>query len=372
MTHDPLEQIEKNLRVLVDDILTDKFGPLWTEVAGLGPDWIKKMQEKTIADKTAQGNTILYEKLISYAEFGDLTKLLQLHQILFKPVFSKWEKYFTLIKIAEELRNTVKHHRDISPAQEKLLFGIAGEIDDAINLWRIGARLNIKRLVFGFSDYIPTQHKSDEEILRESERSILDWQKLFLNFFEAKGLDISRIENVYNSLNLKIKGYGLYLQTSTSSQPNPNSEINGVECKHIYTQLLRNEGSHISLDELFAFIKKQYWNISYDLRDTINIDALKEWSSDSAGREPSSSSRSNGVYTGIEYALLHGKIRIGATNYSDEEGHGGRLQIFNEQNSHGWFPHKIITPQHLLGFITGSVTPRSIQYLLLMSCNTNE
>lgn len=161
LQQDPIEIIERELRLLIHDVLSHKFGENWIDdpKISLKEEHLKSIKEKIEADKSAQGNQAIYDLPLSYADFSDLRELLIKHDNLFKPVFDKWKKTMVYLEITEGLRNTIKHHRDINSTQEYLLIGIAGEITDSINFWRIGTKAHVKQFVFTFSDYVSTEKK---------------------------------------------------------------------------------------------------------------------------------------------------------------------------------------------------------------------
>src|SRR5215211_6923703 len=158
---DPLETIERTLRNVIHDTLTDKFGPEWhrNDNVGLGPDWVTGLEEKMRADQGVQNPNAVYDVPLAYAELRHLGDLLEKHRKSFKPVFGNMDMLLAYFWTAEKLRNAVQHHRDIGPTHKALLIGIAGEIEDAVNLWRIGSRLRVKRTTLEFWEGVPIRDK---------------------------------------------------------------------------------------------------------------------------------------------------------------------------------------------------------------------
>lgn len=143
---DPLDIIERTLRSVIHDVLSDRFGPNWTQDpnVGLGSNWSERLAEKAREDQGIQAPNVVYDLPLAYAEFRDLGDLLRRHQSLFEPIFRDWDVTMAHFRVAEKLRNTIQHNRDISPTQQSLLVGIAGEIQDSVNIWRIGTPLRTK------------------------------------------------------------------------------------------------------------------------------------------------------------------------------------------------------------------------------------
>ena len=142
----PIDIIERTLRSVIDEVLCDRFGPNWTQDdnAGLGSNWSEGLVTKAKEDQAVQAPNVVYDVPLAYAEFRDLGELLRKHRRLFEPIFRDWEVTIAHFRATEKLRNTIQHNRDISPTQQSLLVGIAGEIQDSVNIWRIGTPLRAK------------------------------------------------------------------------------------------------------------------------------------------------------------------------------------------------------------------------------------
>lgn len=154
---------------------------------------------------------------------------------------------------------------------------------------------------------------------------------------------------------------------NTTDQPKSTCNIDGINYKTVTTNLFYNVGCRIDLDRILSDIGKRYWIIEYRLEDDIDIDALKSWSKQQAGLSPGSSTSSNGVSTNIEYKFLDGKLRVCASKYSDKGKVKGKFYLVFEHPLSKWFPHKVITSQHILGFILGNISPRSMMNLHMKS-----
>jgi len=76
---DPIDIIESTLRSVIDEVLSDQFGPDWTQDdnAGLGPNWSEELAEKAREDQAVQAPNVVYEVPLAYAEFRDLGELLK-------------------------------------------------------------------------------------------------------------------------------------------------------------------------------------------------------------------------------------------------------------------------------------------------------
>lgn len=114
---DPIDIIERTLRSVVDEVLTNQYGPNWTQDnnVGLGSDWSEGLAEKAREDQAVQAPNVIYDLPLAYAEFRELGDLLVKHRRLFQPIFRDWDITIAHFRAAEKLRNTVQHNRDISP-----------------------------------------------------------------------------------------------------------------------------------------------------------------------------------------------------------------------------------------------------------------
>jgi hypothetical protein len=50
----PIDIIERTLRSVIDEVLSDRFGPIWTQdqYAGLGSSWSEGLAEKAREDRS--------------------------------------------------------------------------------------------------------------------------------------------------------------------------------------------------------------------------------------------------------------------------------------------------------------------------------
>lgn len=371
---DPIEVIERTLRDVIHEVLSEKFGPAWTqnEQVGLGTKWDNELTEKCKSDQGVQKPEVVYDIPLAYAEFSDLGKLLEKHKELFASIFTNWEEFCVYYRTVEKLRNMIKHHRDISPTQPALLTGIAGEIEDAVNLWRIGTRLEVKRTVLQFSELISTQNKADDQILRESIECIEQWRRKISSAIEASGLDPHKFDTKTEQFEIGFRGQNIEVKISTAPTASPSYNVEGIPYKGIHSELIYNSGCRAKLDDLLAAIGKPYRHIAYDLVDRIEVEALKTWSTERAGLNPSGSSAFNGELTGIDYSLLGGRLRVGAWKYTDMSNRrGGRLHATFDSSGGFWRAHRLMGPKQLIGFMVGSIAPKAMMHLVRLATLPN-
>jgi len=365
---DPVEVIERTLRNVIHDVLCSKFGPDWTnnEQVGLGTQWANDLTRKMKEDQGVDKTAVVYDIPLAYAEFSDLGRLLEKHETLLKPIFQDWDTLIVYYRSAESLRNRIKHHRDISPSQHALLVGIAGEIEDLANMWRIGTQLQVKRAVFQFKDLIQTSNKPEDQVLTQSTECIRQWRDRIWSTIKKTSLNLSKFQADETLYKYHLSGQHIEIMVSTAPDASPTYQIKDISYKGIHAQLRYSYGCQANLDEFLRNIGKPYYHIAYELVDKINIAALEQWSIERAGLTPSSSGSTNGELTGVEYSLLGGRLRVGAWKYS--EGGGGRFHATYDNFPEGfWKAHTRLGPREIVGFMLGDITPKAMMHLVQLA-----
>lgn len=235
---------------------------------------------------------------------------------------------------------------------------------DSINFWRIGTKAHVKKTVLAYCDYVFTDSKSHEDILRESKQKVDNLADTISKALIRSGFKELEVKIQKNEFHSEIKAKHLTVVVDTTNLSHSTNSIDGINSKIITTNLFYNSGCLIDLDRIVSNIEKQYWIIEYQLEDDIDVGALNEWANRQAGLSPGSSMKINGKSTSIEYHLLDGKLRVGASKYQDDNGKiKGKLTLTQERPDKKWFPHKVIFANHILGFILGNISPRAIMHL---------
>lgn len=362
---DPIEKVERELRFLVWDILSDKYGQQWitNENVICKAKWSEELERKAAKDKVVQGNSNLHEIPLAYAEFYDVKEVIKNNEELFKPVFDKWEITTGYLETIIGFRNIIKHHRDISPNQNHLLIGICGEIIDSISLWRIGSKIDLDKEVLSFTDYIVTDNKSEEDILKEASLKVKEIKDNFLSAFKSSGINIfSDVKT--NEFEVIIKTEYVEVEIRTTDNPSSGSRIKDINYKKVSSRLLYTENNSVPLNLIMTNLNKNYWVVEYLLKGSIDINRLKEWSEKQAGLTPGSSTASGKSFDSVDYGFLGGKIRVCASKYiNDNNEICGKLSLTNNNQEEKWNPHLNITPNDLIGFMLGNISPRTIMHL---------
>ncbi len=367
---DHIDVIERTLRGVIHDVLSERFGPGWAqdESAGLGPDWSAGLARKAEEDRKVQAPNAVYDVPLSYAEFRDLGALLKKHKKLFVPIFADWETMLAHLRVAETLRNAIQHNRDIAPSQRALLEGIAGEIQDAVDRFRIGTSLRAKRTILRFRDGFSVEGGTEDRVLKEAAERVRWWQGRILEAARASSLNLEKARSVEEE-EFQYAIHVGHVEASIWTQPSPapTSEIRGAPHKDLFGEL-KYTATFRHADTFLELIGKPYHYIAYELENKLDIKALKGWSAERAGLDPSSSGAMNGVLESVDYSMFAGRLRIGAVREVERAPKsGGALSATAEPPDAFWRAHELMRPEQLMGFMVGDVAPRAMMHLVEMA-----
>ena len=364
---DPIENIERTLRDLIHDLLSTQFGPEWHKSQGLGQEWLDGLEAKRRTDEGVQKNLVVRDLPITYAEFSDLGKLLEKHCSTFKPILPDWDAFLVYIRTTERLRNIVKHHRDISPDQWSLLAGIAGELDDAVALHRIGARLHVKLVILQFRELIPLD-ASIELALKNASECVKRWHEEVLHAVATSGLDTGKLKTEVSNFEGRIRGQGIDFKVSTNPAASPSYEVEGKPYTGVHSQLVYKFGCRAELTMILSALKRPYHFLGYDLDGVIDVESLQQWSIERVGLSPGGTASKNGELLSIEYRLLGGELCISAAKYVDPDQYRySRISATCSEDRHFFRAHETIEAKHLLGFMLGNIPPRTMMHLVRVS-----
>ena len=374
--YDPIEKIERILREVIHTVLSSTYGEDWYRLEAITPqkNWHIKLNQKRENEVQKTGSTEHYDWLIAYSDFSELGTLLEKNKIQFIPVFGNYEKYIQLYKTAEELRNTIKHHRNIKPHQYHLLNGIAGEFEDIINIWRIGNTLEVNKIGFQFIELIKTTGKSDSAILSESTNCINQWAGKVTEFIQKDELiKIDDLEKVAEDFQYSLRGNDLEFSISTSNTPNSNHNIDDIKYKSIVVNVSFPTSSLFNIDNFLDYLDKPYKQIEYELSQDLDLERLLEY-----GRDGGINLQDDGYVAinkqpkqlvHISCNLINGKLRIGVTRYihSVHKKTGGKISAAGGTQINFWQFHRLIKVEHIIRFIIGDIAPRTIIHLFNLS-----
>jgi len=368
--NEPLREIEKSLRDLIRDVLEEKYGPEWLNniQVGLGADWISRLKERQKDDQGRRGPLAVEFDLISYSDFMDLRKIIENNKTIFKNIFADWDRLITHLKRAEDLRNPDKHHRTLERYEISLLEGIAGEIRNEINIWKLGVRLSVKKTGLYFDRGVSINNRSSKEIMQEAEVMGKEWISITNNYFLDSGIkqEKIKIQSVDHNLGIgeRIKASGLELYWYTNPKPERNKRTpDGIDIKSVFTYIWYSSGSKIPLEPLLDKLGVPYKQMLYVLDGEVDIQRLADIASELAGLYPNSSGTMNDNLVNVEFRLSR-NLRV-AVNRRSSHMDGSDISIVYDEEGKGFRRAHLLLPHStLFAFITGYVSPRNIMSLV--------
>ncbi|WP_406515613.1 hypothetical protein OH809_25135 [Streptomyces sp. NBC_00873] len=131
-----LASCERSLRDLLTIALRNKIGADWISQV-FDADVVTKLRDKQTAEqkrRTRRGVVAVSANLIEYAEFTQLTRLINTHWEKLDGALGAKKEITVLLDRFEALRNTVAHSRELLPFEEELLSAIAGEIRNRVTI----------------------------------------------------------------------------------------------------------------------------------------------------------------------------------------------------------------------------------------------
>ncbi|WP_217572538.1 hypothetical protein [Streptomyces sp. GbtcB7] len=131
-----LASCERSLRDLLTVVLRAKFGEDWISQV-FDADDVTRLRDKQMVEqkrRTRRGVVSVAANLIEYAEFTQLTRLINKHWEALNEALGAKKEITVLLDRFEALRNTVAHSRELLPFEEELLSAIAGEIRNRVTI----------------------------------------------------------------------------------------------------------------------------------------------------------------------------------------------------------------------------------------------
>lgn len=132
-----LSEVENSLRDFIADVLEKRHGLDWIQNCGVSAERIKRWEQRKTVEATRQRTGAVEERLLYYADFYDLSTILQKNWSgEFPDAFGKWKTMEVFLDELEKLRDPNAHNRELLPHQKHLLLGIAGEIRNRLIRYR--------------------------------------------------------------------------------------------------------------------------------------------------------------------------------------------------------------------------------------------
>jgi len=131
-----INSVEVVLRDLIELTLSSELGDAWLEKCGATPERIEQWHERKAEETKRRDGTIQDGSILDYADFTDLGVIIRKHWSLFKPCLGDRRKFEVYVDRLEECRNPPMHSRLLVPFERSLVEGMAGEIRNAVTVYR--------------------------------------------------------------------------------------------------------------------------------------------------------------------------------------------------------------------------------------------
>jgi hypothetical protein len=136
-TTEAFRTVENSLRDFLSIVLKAKLGDDWIDKCGVTGDRIIKWKERRVEEKKRLKNIAIDERLIYYADFYDLSIIIQKNwDGEIKQALGELATVKVFLGILQDYRDTDAHRRGLLPHQENLVVGISGEIRSRLVLYR--------------------------------------------------------------------------------------------------------------------------------------------------------------------------------------------------------------------------------------------
>ena len=132
-----LKLLENSVRDVIALVLSKKFGADWINSLRITSERIQKWRERKEAEETRLRGVPLETRLIYYADFYDLSNIIDKHwDDDLRDVFQDKKNTMFFLKEAEKFRDPHAHRRELFDYQKHLIKGISGEIRTRIMMYR--------------------------------------------------------------------------------------------------------------------------------------------------------------------------------------------------------------------------------------------
>jgi len=130
-----LHNAENILRDYIDMVFSSHHGEEWYDKVGVEQRKINEWEIRKIPEETGPKAVKGKEKLIQYAQFNDIRKILKDNWNKdFQNTFGDQDIMNSYLKIIEEYRDPSSRRRELFVYQKHLILGISGEIRNKISI----------------------------------------------------------------------------------------------------------------------------------------------------------------------------------------------------------------------------------------------
>ncbi len=347
---DCINDTEKNLRRLIVDILSDKYGKNWYKGEfGWSQEKVISFEERRRENQKKNSTKTISEDLIDYTYLLNLKEIIIKNWLLFNPVFKSKSQFEVFIDVLNDIRNAEMHSRcDVHEHERHLCLGVCGEILSAINRWKDGYRIGISKYIFQFS-FLSEIRNQDVKL---SEIKARDMAHRWLEDIASrvKGtLDEKEGSGELPSYLFRTNGH--HLTVKLNYQRN-------TSCGIIVNLCLASDNLEV-LSKIIEISDYPYRSLGFDLAENLDIDNIVNRIKKT--RTISSSVFCDNVCTNFDCAL--GKVEKDTVraSFSASKIH----LIFDGSYEAGFFrAHDYLLIDKILSILYGELTPQQTSKIL--------
>lgn len=257
-----LSDLEKQLRILINDVLTNEKGPDWLidPLNGLTQENIEKIQEtlnnEVLKSKDASKN------LIDYTFIQDLSNIIQKNWTLFSSIFGKKSKFESDMDVLTRNRNSLLHQRPLEEYEYHLVIGTGLSLIHKIKLWNKGAGRRIAKYVCEIFFFV-----LDKRLDKEIEDQIDDWISKI--DFRNKKIEGSTIELSFDEGKVLITyPYGI----TEYSYMVKGSDFRKAYCKIVHV----TSKEKFLIDKIVKISNRPFRRFDMIFEEPLNLEVVKD------------------------------------------------------------------------------------------------
>jgi hypothetical protein len=353
---------EKELRFLINTIMTDKFGASWMSNPAVfrAEDYRKLIGTQQSEATTLPNNLVLSANLLEYCYIHQLKEIIDKNWDKgFIDIFPSKRRTIEMLQILSEYRNPQMHGRGILFLHQKhLCLGIAGEILLIMEQWRMGFRQQVKsyQCVFRFkppkNDGGSASELTRAEFIQKTSKWI-DGLKATATHAEDKS-DNKEIVHLLTFSEGSVRiSFGRDKDGDYGTKQRENEW---------YTGLIIDSDNLEVIDRIVKEVDRPYWVYKINLKDKLNAANIKSRIEEKTGQEPTGWSDD----TLFNYRIGNFKNAVVRLTLKDE----GQIEILIDGSYDDGFyqAHKLFSYNVILLLLYGEITLSKIHQLIKDAC----
>jgi hypothetical protein len=125
---DDLFALENSLRTIIDQIGLENHGGKYLGALGVSSGAQGNWETRREREAQRRGSGFAEQRLLYFADFGDLEEIILANWALFEPVFDDKARTTVYLRKLRELRNPDAHRRELTQSEKALVAGLTGDL----------------------------------------------------------------------------------------------------------------------------------------------------------------------------------------------------------------------------------------------------